>query len=64
MSRTSQPEPSPPELALGEEVAAIFEAAPDFKERLRVTVERVRAGTEALVEDAEVRRRLRTKGVG
>lgn len=39
-------------MALDEELAAIFDADPEFKEHLRLTLERVRRGEEPLVEDA------------
>ncbi len=56
-------EQHPLDQVLDEEVAAIFKTNPAFKNHLRKTVKQVRHGEAKLIENSDVRRRLKDLGV-
>jgi hypothetical protein len=59
----TEPERSPLDEVLDDEVEGIFKADPEFKQSLRRTVERVRNREAKLHPNEEVQRRLRKLGV-
>lgn len=59
----TEPVRHPLDQVLDEEVEAIFRADPEFKEKLKTTVERVRRGEATIYEQQEVVRRMRQLGV-
>ncbi len=61
--RKPDPEQHPLDQVLDEEVAAIFKTNPAFKNHLRKTVKQVRHGEAKLIENSDVRRRLKDLGV-
>jgi hypothetical protein len=61
--RKPGPEQHPLDQVLDEEVAAIFKTNPAFKNHLRKTVKQVRHGEAKLIENSDVRRRLKDLGV-
>ncbi|HEV2953265.1 MAG TPA: hypothetical protein VG015_04170 [Candidatus Dormibacteraeota bacterium] len=59
----TEPVRHPIDQVLDEEVAAIFNADPEFRASLKGTIERVNRGEEKIYSDSDVRKRLLELGV-